>query len=68
MAQDGQNAEALPVRNAWSDLQQGAAAELETEVDGLQSQSIGQGIHYIQGDEPDAIGEALANWLPSILG
>ena len=45
-----------------------ASVELEAEVYGLQSQSIGQGIHYIQGDEPDAIGEALANWLPSILG
>ncbi len=38
-------------------------AKVESEIEGLQSVSVGKGKHYIQEDEPDAIGMALGAWL-----
>ena len=44
-----------------------AVEELEREVAGLESRSVGDGKHYIQEDNPDAIGNALEGWLPTVL-
>ncbi len=38
--------------------------KVEAEVTGLESVSVGKGRHYLQEDVPDAIGAALAAWLP----
>ena len=39
------------------------ADELETELSNLERVDIGKGKHYVQEDQPDAIGKALSNWL-----
>jgi haloalkane dehalogenase len=42
------------------------AAELQEKLPNLTSVHIGKGAHYVQEDQPDAIGEALSAWLPSL--
>ncbi len=44
-------------------LDKTAVARVEREVSGLASVSVGKGRHYLQEDVPDAIGEALEQWL-----
>ena len=44
-----------------------AVEELQREVDGLESRSVGKGKHYIEEDNPDAIGGALDHWLAGVL-
>lgn len=40
--------------------------EIETDVKNLTSVSIGKGKHYVQEDQPEAIGKALDQWLPAV--
>lgn len=46
-------------------LTKDAVAQLESTLPNLTSVGIGKGKHYIQEDEPDAIGQALSKWLKS---
>jgi haloalkane dehalogenase len=32
-------------------------------IDNLETAFVGQGLHFIQEDQPDAIGRAIADWL-----
>ncbi len=47
-------------------LTKDAVTELEATFPNLTSVAIGKGKHYVQEDQPDAIGEALASWLQSV--
>jgi hypothetical protein len=38
-------------------------AEISERTANLQTVSVGEGLHYLQEDSPDAIGEALDEWL-----
>lgn len=40
--------------------------EIEADVTHLTSVSIGKGKHYVQEDQPEAISDALNNWLPGL--
>lgn len=44
-------------------LTKDSVAELEATLSNLTSVHIGKGKHYVQEDQPDAIGQALAEWL-----
>ena len=35
----------------------------EANLKNLETVELGQGIHYLQEDHPEAIGRALANWI-----
>jgi haloalkane dehalogenase len=35
-------------------------------VPGLEIVRLGEGYHYIQEDQPEALGEAIAEWLPRL--
>ncbi len=38
-------------------------AEIQEQVSNLEAVFIGKGKHYIQEDEPDAIGQAIKSWI-----
>ena len=44
-------------------IKKAVVAELKAAVPRLDVVYIGKGPHYIQEDEPDAIGQALSDWL-----
>jgi haloalkane dehalogenase len=47
-------------------IKKDVAADLKSKLPNLTSVHIGKGIHYVQEDQPDAIGDALAAWLPTL--
>ncbi len=43
-----------------------AVAQIEANMRNVTVRSLGQGLHFVQEDAPDALGDAIADWLPEL--